>query len=73
MDLVEVARIERMIDEKGDRALRRLFTTREIGEGTGLGLSVAYGIVKDHGVWIDVESTPGVGSTFSVKIPEERS
>jgi len=30
MDLVEVARIERMIDEKGDRALRRLFTTREI-------------------------------------------
>lgn len=49
------------------------FTTKEIGEGTGLGLSVAYGIVKDHGGWITVESTLGEGSTFSVCIPEESS
>lgn len=45
------------------------FTTKEIGEGTGLGLSVAYGIVKDHGGFVHVESQPNVGSTFTVYIP----
>ena len=46
------------------------FTTKDIGEGTGLGLSVAYGIVKDHGGWIDVVSRPGEGSAFTVWLPE---
>ena len=46
------------------------FTTKDIGEGTGLGLSVAYGIVKDHGGWIDVVSRPGDGSVFTVWLPE---
>lgn len=45
------------------------FTTKEIGEGTGLGLSVAYGIVKDHKGWIHVDSVEGKGSTFSVCLP----
>ena len=46
------------------------YTTKDVGEGTGLGLSVAYGIVKDHGGWLDVESALGHGSTFTVWLPE---
>jgi signal transduction histidine kinase len=45
------------------------FTTKGVGEGTGLGLSVAYGIVKEHGGWIDVESLPGRGTRFFVHLP----
>jgi signal transduction histidine kinase len=45
------------------------FTTKAIGEGTGLGLSVAYGIVRDHGGWIDAASEPGRGSRFAVHLP----
>ncbi|HTF36445.1 MAG TPA: HAMP domain-containing sensor histidine kinase [Myxococcota bacterium] len=46
------------------------FTTKPIGEGTGLGLSVAYGIVADHGGWIDVASEAGRGSIFTVWLPQ---
>jgi two-component system NtrC family sensor kinase len=45
------------------------FTTKPVGEGTGLGLSVAYGIVNEHGGWIDVRSTVGQGSCFSIHLP----
>ncbi|MGD9209443.1 MAG: ATP-binding protein [Desulfobacteraceae bacterium] len=45
------------------------FTTKPTGEGTGLGLSVSYGIIKNHGGHISVESTPGKGSTFTVVLP----
>jgi signal transduction histidine kinase len=47
------------------------FTTKDVGEGTGLGLSVAYGIVRDHGGWIGVESEVGRGSRFSIYLPRE--
>ena len=42
------------------------FTTKDVGEGTGLGLSVAHGIVTDHGGWIDVESEPGRGTRVAI-------
>jgi signal transduction histidine kinase len=45
------------------------FTTKDVGEGTGLGLSVAYGIVEDHGGWIDVASSVGKGAIFTVFLP----
>jgi two-component system NtrC family sensor kinase len=45
------------------------FTTKEVGQGTGLGLTVAYAIVQEHGGRIDVRSGNGAGATFSVQLP----
>jgi two-component system NtrC family sensor kinase len=48
------------------------FTTSDVGGGTGLGLSVSYGIVKRHGGSIDAESRPGSGTAFTISLPRDR-
>jgi len=51
------------------RIFEPFFTTKAAGQGTGLGLSVSFGIIQNHGGTIDVESTPNVGSTFTIVLP----
>jgi signal transduction histidine kinase len=51
------------------RIFEPFYTTKGNRGGTGLGLSVTYGIITDHGGQIDVESQPGVGSQFNVWLP----
>lgn len=49
------------------------FTTKPMGEGTGLGLSLSYGIVQQHGGEITVQSRPGEGTCFTVRLPCRRA
>ena len=60
---------EGMTEDVRERIFEPFFTTKRVGEGTGLGLSVARDIVREHGGWVDVETALGAGSCFNMCLP----
>jgi len=62
-----------MTSEQLRHAFEPFFTTKDVGSGTGLGLSVAHGIVRDHGGWIAATSAVDKGSRFSIYLPLTRN
>ena len=58
-----------MSEETLDKVFLPFFTTKDVHEGTGLGLAVVHGIVTSHGGSIDVESHPGQGTRFEIRLP----
>lgn len=60
-----------MDEEVQRRIFEPFFTTKEVGKGTGLGLSISQEIIKKHGGELSVKSTPGSGTTFTVRLPVE--
>jgi signal transduction histidine kinase len=73
---IMVNQIENRVKDNGpcipqkvlDKIFQPFFTTKPTGQGTGLGLSLAYDIVKAHGGELRVETKEGVGSTFTIQL-----
>lgn len=59
-----------MSQDVSSKMFEPFYTTKATGEGTGLGMSMSYGIVSQHGGWIDCDSQPGRGSRISVVLPQ---
>jgi len=62
-----------MDEETQKHIFEPFFTTKEQGKGVGLGLAVVYGIINRHSGEVAVESAPGQGTTFTIRLPGERS
>jgi signal transduction histidine kinase len=62
-----------MTAEVQARIFEPFFTTKDVGQGTGLGLSVSYGIIERHRGTLTVESAPGAGATFTVTLPVQQA
>ena len=58
-----------MSEDVREKVLLPFFTTKDVNEGTGLGLAVVHGIVTSHGGSISVESRPGYGTRFEIGLP----
>jgi len=56
-------------DKVKDKIFQPFFTTKPTGQGTGLGLSLSYDIIKAHGGEMKVDSTEGEGATFTIGLP----
>jgi signal transduction histidine kinase len=56
-------------DENLEKIFDPFFTTKETGHGVGLGLAISYGIIKEHGGTISVESKVNIGTTFTIRLP----
>ncbi len=59
-----------MSDETRKRAIDPFFTTKPLGRGTGLGLSMTFGFVRQSDGYLDIESTPGAGTTIRILMPK---